>query len=255
MQEGLSITFASCTHIGLTRRDNQDYCGKAPADNNDLNATKGQLFLIADGMGGHLGGQEASRMAVELIIDGYFSDFDKTISKPLERAFKKANLQIYLKAKKTAKLKGMGTTCTALVFKNNKAHLVHVGDSRAYRINGHKIVQLTQDHSRVAELFRNGVLTKKEARRHPERNILNRYLGAKPTLKVDLIKDIPLRAGDYFLLCTDGISRIKDKEIHQFVVSSPPEQACQKLIELANKRGGEDNVTLQIIQIKSTSSL
>lgn len=255
MQEGLSITYSSCTHIGLTRQENQDCYSKAPVDNNDLNAAKGQLFIVADGMGGHLGGQEASKMAVELIQGTYFSDFDKDITRSLERGFKKANLQIYLKAKKTSELKGMGTTCTALILKNNKAHLLHVGDSRAYRINRSKIIQLTRDHSRVAELFREGVLTKKEAIRHPERNILNRYLGARPTLKVDIIKDMPLYPGDYYLLCTDGVSRIKDKEMQRLVVTNPPHQACKKLINLANKRGGEDNVTLHVIQVGANSSL
>ena len=144
----------------------------------------------------------------------------------------------------------MGTTCTALVMKGNRACIAHVGDSRVYRINRRKIEQLTSDHSKVAELMREGVLTEKQAKTHPQRSILSRALGVGESVEVDIIDDITLRSGDFFLLCTDGLAKVTDDEIESIVLSNSVQDACEKLINVAIDRGGDDNVTVQMIRIE-----
>ncbi len=249
------IDFAGQSHIGLHRKDNQDYYGKFPSDNCDLNTPEGQLFIVADGMGGHQGGKVASQMAVEVVQRVYFSHSTQNISESLKTAFETANREIHQRAMKDSKLAGMGTTCTALVLKQNHAHIAHVGDSRAYRIHRNRIEKLTQDHSKVAQMQREGVLTVEEARNHPQRTILNRALGIQPTVEVDILPNISLSSGDYFVLCTDGLVNVEDVEIQNIVLTNPPQQACEKLIQLANERGGEDNVTVQVVKILKIYSL
>ena len=249
MNQKFTIKFGSSSHIGFKREDNQDYYGKFPQDDLDLTNPKGQLFIVADGMGGHQGGQQASKLAVSIIERVYFFEAAEDISKSLKQAFEAANEQIHQRASSDLTLHGMGTTCTALVLKNDQAYIAHVGDSRAYRITRHQIQQLTQDHSKVAELQRHGILTGEEAKQHPQRFILNRALGADSEVKIDIIDEVHLNAGEYFLLCTDGLAKVEDEEIKRMVLKNSLQKACEKLIKLANERGGEDNVTIQIIQI------
>ncbi|MFQ5824504.1 MAG: Stp1/IreP family PP2C-type Ser/Thr phosphatase [bacterium] len=249
MNQLLTITFGSDTHRGLIRTDNQDYCGKYPEDSLKLFSPTGQLFLVADGMGGHMGGREASHMAVSIIQQVYFSNLSGDIPKSLHKAFETANEKIYQVATSNPNLHRMGTTCTVLALKDDKAFIAHVGDSRAYLINRNKIEQLTQDHSHVAEMRRQGILTEEEAKVHPDRSILTRALGVDSTVEVDAINNIPLIAGEYFLLCSDGLAKVDNKEIKSIILSKTPQQACERLVHLANERGGEDNVTTQVIRI------
>ncbi|MCG8608061.1 Stp1/IreP family PP2C-type Ser/Thr phosphatase [bacterium] len=250
MSDRLTITFCGCSHTGLVRAENQDAYGKFPKDSKDLMAPLGQLFVVADGMGGHQGGQEASQMAVRIIQQVYASATDLSIPERLKNAFKAANDQILQHAHRNPQLQGMGTTCTALVLKDRQAYLAHVGDSRAYLINHAGIKQLTQDHSYVAEMQRQGILTAQEAKSHPQRSVLNRALGVKPTEDIDLIEGIMVEPDDHFLLCSDGLSTVSEKELYEVVMSNPPEAACNKLVQLANEMGGGDNVTNQIIRIE-----
>ncbi len=252
MEQILAITFGSLSDRGMIREDNQDCYGKYPEDSTELTTPDGQLFIIADGMGGHRGGQEASQMAVNIIQQVYFTSTAQDVLERLEEAFEVANSQIYQLATTNPKLHGMGTTCTALVLKDSSGYIAHVGDSRAYRISRTKIEQLTQDHSQVAELHRRGILTEKEAMEHPNRSILNRALGVDTTVKVDLIDVMTLKAGEHYVLCTDGLAKVENKEIKSIVLSNSPQQACEKLIKMANERGGEDNVTVQVIRIDTS---
>jgi protein phosphatase len=255
MEKKINIKFGSSTHVGLKRQDNQDYYGKFPEDNLDLTSPKGQLFIVADGMGGHQGGQQASQMVVNIVPQVYFSDTSENISNSLQQAFKSANEQIYQKASSDPNLRGMGTTCTALVLKNTSAYIAHVGDSRVYRVNRDKIEQLTEDHSKVAELQRQGILTEEEAKHHPERSILYRALGVNSTVEIDIREEIHLSAGEYFLLCTDGLSQLENHEIRDIILSNLPQKSCDKLIQLANRRGGDDNVTTMVIRINGADTI
>lgn len=254
MEPLLTISFSQRTDVGLIRSENQDSCGKFPPDSNDLYSPQGVLFIIADGMGGHRGGQQASQMAINSIQKIYFENSEMEIIPRLLHAFRETNLKIYQFAQDNTEFMGMGTTCTCLALKDSRAYIAHVGDSRAYRIHGSLIEQLTRDHSQVAELQRQGILTEKEARLHPQRNLLNRALGARVDVEVDTL-ELSIQAGDHFLLCSDGLTRVEDEILKKVVLDGAPEKAAQRLIELANESGGEDNVTVQVIRIQSASSL
>lgn len=255
MPKNLSFTFGRATHIGLSRSENQDSYGKFPRDDDRLNAQPGQLFVVADGMGGHNAGQVASQLAVEKISEVFLSNLAEDISFILTTAFIKANSEIQHKAANNPNFEGMGTTCSALALTEDMAYIAHVGDSRIYRINRNEIKQLTEDHSHVGEMQRLGVLTKEEAENHPNRSYLTRALGAKPDIEVDVYENIKFNSGDYFLLCSDGLVKVEEKEMQRIVLSRPPRKACKKLIQMANARDGHDNVTVMIVKIESKSNL
>lgn len=246
----LSITVGYNSDLGLIRSENQDSYGKFPADNDDLSAPNGQLFIIADGMGGQRGGQKASRLAVDTVQRAYFSNSINDAAKGIRKAFEAANHQIYSCSINKSEYQGMGTTCTALIMKGNQVCIAHVGDSRVYRINRRKIEQLTSDHSKVAELMREGLLTEKQAKTHPQRSILSRALGVNESVEVDIIDGMVLKGGDSFLLCTDGLAKVTDDEIKSIVLSNSVQDTCEKLINVAIDRGGDDNVTVQMIRIE-----
>lgn len=246
------ITYGHATHRGLKRSENQDSFGKFPREHIDLSRPKGQLFIVADGMGGHLGGREASQMAVHIIEEEYFSTPDTDIPASLLHAFDEANRQILARSHTDPSLHGMGTTGTALVLKDGQACIAHIGDSRAYRITAEAFEQLTQDHSQVEELVRRNILTPEQAARHPQRNVLSRALGVQDDIEVDLFNNIPLRVGDHFLLCSDGLAKVASETIQKTVLSHSPQEACDLLVQMANEHGGHDNVTVQVIRINNT---
>lgn len=249
MEQGLSISFGSASDRGLKREENQDSFGKFPAEDASLQTPKGQLFVVADGMGGHAGGSEASRMAVRIIAETYFAEQQADLPHSLQRALTVANQRIYQASNTSFEFYGMGTTCTALALQGGTGCVAHVGDSRAYRINPDRIEQLTQDHSKVAEMQRLGMITAEEARRHPEKSHLYRALGIYTELEVDMIPNLSLAPGDHFLLCTDGLAKVDPSELKKIVLSHAPQKACEKLVALANARGGEDNATVQVIRV------
>lgn len=250
------VAYANLSDVGQVRSENQDFMGKFPEDDVDLASPQGQLFIVADGMGGHKGGRDASRLAVDTIEQVYSLSENSDVANNLKRAFQQANERIYKMSLENPKLVGMGTTCIALALHKNQGTIAHIGDSRIYRISKRKITQLTQDHSKVAEMERRGLLTAEEARHHPERSHLYRALGTKPEAEVDVIDDISLSDNDTFLMCTDGLFNLVEKEeLKEIVLSYPPDEACKRLVDLANERGGHDNITLQIIHVKDTDSL
>lgn len=250
-----TITFANLTDIGRVRTENQDALGKFPPDNLDISSPKGQLFVVADGMGGHAGGREASKLAVETIGKTYFAS-NGTIVESLKEAFNEANKMIYDESLNNPQLRGMGTTCIALVLQKGSAYVAHVGDSRLYRIASRSIEQLTNDHSKVAEMVRRGIISAEEAENHPERSMLYRAMGVSPKMEFDLMNGVQLGSDEYYLMCTDGlIGYMEAAELQEIVLSRPPDEACSLLVEHANRRGGIDNITVQIIHIKSDSFL
>ncbi len=240
----------------MVRSENQDTYGKFPAGNLEVDSPKGQLFIIADGMGGHAGGREASRLAVETVQQSYFAIKQSDIGQALSHAFNAANRAIYQFSLNNPAYHGMGTTCIALVVKRDSAYVAHIGDSRLYRITSKGIEQLTKDHSKVAELVRRGILTEEEALSHPERSMLYRAMGVQQEIEFDLIENLRLGSSEFFLLCTDGLSNLaRDEEMNDIALSLSPQEACDRLVELANSRGGRDNITVQIIHVQEEKSL
>lgn len=241
--------------------------GKKREKNEDsyLVADDISLFTVADGMGGHQGGDIASRIAVATIeetVRALENDPEMTLQEEAAMPIKAGEYQGYLrysiqlasqrifeKASVDTTLRGMGTTTVALLFRNNKAYIANVGDSRAYRIRGDNIDQITKDHSLVGEQIRAGILSEADARSHRLKNIITRSVGFQEEVDADI--DIRVvREGDRFLLCSDGLSNmIENDEIRDIVAVNDPELACRRLIDIANERGGDDNITVVIVEV------
>ncbi|MBL8189958.1 MAG: Stp1/IreP family PP2C-type Ser/Thr phosphatase [Acidobacteria bacterium] len=228
-------------------------------ENNEDNArfqttTKASLMVVADGVGGHSAGEEASRLAVESICQRFFDSSD-AINDALREAFAEANQAIFRAAQSRFDWQGMGTTATALVISNGQAFAAQVGDSRLYLVRDERIYQLSEDHSAVMEMVRMGVMTLAEAEGHEDRNIILRALGTKPEVAVTVWeKPFPVRVGDRFVLCTDGLfDLVSDEEIKTILTAAPADQStgdiCRQLVELAKANGGYDNITVGIVQV------
>jgi len=244
------LEFDVRSDLGLVRDENQDSAGVFPPQASNDDNESGILFIVADGMGGHRGGKEASDIAVKTVHSEYFSNQNGGIGDRLRRAVSSANAAVKAYGDEHIECRGMGSTLTALVLHVGNAVIAHVGDSRAYRISRSTITQLTEDHSLVASWERNGWLTAEQARVHPERSLLYRALGVKDEVEVDLIEGISLEENDCVVLCSDGLSNhVNDSEIFATVAGSRPEEACGKLIALALERGGSDNVTVVTVKV------
>ena len=235
----MEISVSGNTHTGMARSQNEDAYGIFP----DLS-----LYIIADGLGGHAGGEVASKMAVDIIISEIASASPATadMQSIIEWAIQAANSGILLKAEKDYKLQGMGTTVVVVAIRTDKAIVAHVGDSRAYLIRDNIITQITRDHTVVEEYVRIGLLTDKGALYHPSRHMLARAVGTEGVAVAD-IESVSLQTGDTLLLCTDGLTNmLPDKEILQTVCELRPdaENITGRLIELANNNGGIDNITV-----------
>lgn len=244
----LTIHFGAKSDVGQVRSENQDDYGRFPIVRAERDGD--QIFVVADGMGGHEDGGHASRAAVEAVGDTYFADLDAPVEERLRRAVGEANARVYQFAQSGGIPKRMGTTCTALALVGGEAYLAHVGDSRAYRINREGISQLSEDHTLVEALMREGVLTEDEAARHPQRHALVRAIGIEAEVQVDVKRLKTPQAGDAFLLCSDGLARVTNVEIRDIVRSETPQQAAEILVKLANDRGGHDNVTVLVVKIE-----
>jgi len=245
-----SITINAKTDPGIKRKENQDYYGCFMPKDGYI-PKKGILIAVADGMGGHSGGAVASKMAIDVLMSEFYQTEEQRIPEALNIAFQKANMDIFNKSQLDNRLKGMGTTMSAAVFKNDVFFWAHVGDSRGYIIQKKKIRQFTNDHSLVADLIRAGAITKTDALTHPKKNIITKAVGVNPILKVDVSpKYHKLKNNQYVLLCSDGLLKVtSDKEIAQIVNDlRSPEIICDKLIATANSRGAPDNVTVVLAQ-------
>jgi len=250
----LSIKYFGASDIGLVRTENQDSFGKFPKDDLNIYQPKGILFMVADGMGGHSGGKEASQTAVYVVGSEYFSFDSEIISSALLYAFKKANYKINQTSQEALQFRKKGTTCSALVIENDKAHIAHVGDSKIYKISNGNIIQFTNDHTEVGEMVRKKIITEEEAKNHPSKSVLIRAMGIEADIEVDLIENILISGGDSFVLCSDGLGKVLPEEIKKIVSDHTEEEACKKLIALANERGGNDNVTVEVIKIVDENS-
>jgi len=247
----MKLEVASLSHIGQVRQRNEDALGHFEPVENAVREDKGSMFIVADGMGGHRGGEIASKLAVDTIVSSFYASKGNDTLPSLQQAFSDANKVIIEKSHEDVSLFGMGTTCTAMVIKKDKACFAHVGDSRAYVLRDGELQQLTEDHSLVGEMVRSGILSDEDARHHPRRNVITRSLGTHEEIPADTpASPLRLAAGDVFLLCSDGLTSLVDPgEIEAILASNPPRRACDELVDLANEKGGKDNITVQVIRI------
>ena len=236
-ESAFELRTASQSDVGRARRDNQDAFGEFATGAGE------RLLVVADGMGGHVGGATASRICVETL--GEALQDEGAPEARLARGLAQANSRIRSAAERQPDLAGMGTTAVALLFASPRtAWLGWVGDSRAYRARGGELELLTHDHSVVAEWVRAGILQPEEADHHPRRNELLRALGASDDVEPD-VRELDVRPRDRFLLCSDGLSSVVPAdEICAVIAFETPELAVKKLVAMANERGGPDNVTV-----------
>jgi serine/threonine protein phosphatase PrpC len=245
------IRLASLSDVGCQRENNEDRCSYWEPASDEQFQRKGRLAIVADGMGGYEGGQEASRVAVETLESVYANASDGNPHAWLVAGFHAAHQRILDEADRNPELAGMGTTCTAIALLDQALYFAHVGDSRLYLVRDSSISRLTRDHSYVSRLVENGVIGPEEAESHPQRHILTAALGAGAIVTPDSPEEpTSLQRADVLVLCTDGLwSQVNQNEVHTLVTSNDPDQACRQLVDAARKRGGPDNITVQVIQV------
>ena len=256
MKVRTGIEVSSQSDIGCVRTNNEDSFGYWEPEDDQQFLRKGRLAVVADGMGGYEGGQEASRLAVETLVAVYRDFGGDNPQDALIEALQTAHERIRQYSFAHPELRGMGTTCTAAAIvrgaQYDALYYVHVGDTRLYLVRDGQITRVTRDHSYVGRLVEAGMISQEEAEHHPQRNILTAALGTNP----DLIMDSPghpepLRPEDVLLICSDGLwGLVRDAEILDVVENKSAEQAGRELIELARERGGPDNITVEILRLR-----
>jgi PPM family protein phosphatase len=247
-QNGVEV--ASLSDIGLRRGNNQDSLAVATASSREKWETRGHFFVVADGMGAHAAGELASQLATDIIPLAYHKLLDRSPPEALAAAVRDANAQIHARGTANEEFRGMGTTVSSLALLPQGALVAHVGDSRVYRLRAARIEQLTFDHSLVWELQAAGQLSDSEVPSCIPRNIITRSLGPNPDVQVDLEGPFPIQTGDTFLLCSDGLSgQVHDDEIGKILLALSPGEAVRALVDLANLRGGPDNITIIVVKV------
>jgi serine/threonine protein phosphatase PrpC len=243
----LVVQVALRTDVGRVRSENQDF-GIVSSPEEEKRAGE-QLMMVADGMGGHRGGATASRLAATTVKSEFYSSSGDDVTASLKHAFEQANLKILGEAVANPDLRGMGTTGSALVVWNNQAYFAHVGDSRIYFVREGSIRQLTDDHSLVASMVREGLLTAKEAETHPRRNVLQRSIGVGEDLEIDVSELFAVQKDDVFILCSDGLhGLVKENEMLD-VAKLPISEAASEFVRRALDRGAPDNVTVIVARV------
>ncbi|MEJ7586392.1 MAG: Stp1/IreP family PP2C-type Ser/Thr phosphatase [Ferruginibacter sp.] len=253
-QNSLDLKAVIKTDLGNVRTNNEDAAAFFRIADEDIIREKGFLLIVADGMGGHLAGEVASKMAIDTISDEYYQKNNKgTIEKVLAKAFRTANKKIFELASEKGQYRGMGTTCTALAIVGQTIYYAHAGDSRAYFYKNKSITRITEDHTYVQQLVSNGELTAAEAAVHPQRNILTNAMGTKADLRVDTGKCTEaFEQTDRLLLCSDGLyDYLEDWEISNVLGFGSIMEAADHFIAEAKKRGGMDNITVVLAEIKN----
>ena len=238
------------TDVGLRRSNNQDSNGAIVSSSEDAWLRRGHLFIVADGMGAHAAGELASKMSVDNVLLTYYKLLDASAADALKRAVEDANAKIFARGQSNPDFKGMGTTTSVLAVLPQGAIVAHVGDSRVYRLRGNRFEQLSADHSLVWEMMAASKITERELPAYVPKNVITRSLGPNQVVKVDLEGPFPLLPGDTFLLCSDGLSgQVSDEEMGAILQTLPPREAGEALIDLANLRGGPDNITVIITRV------
>ncbi len=244
------LTHVEMTDVGMRRANNQDSMAVLMASDVESWRRRGHVFVVADGMGAHAAGELASKMAADGIPHNYYKLLEDSPPDAIRKSIREINEQIHRRGQANAEFHGMGTTASTLLILPQGALVAHVGDSRVYRVRGGKLEQLTFDHSLVWEMAASGQLPKDAAPNLVPKNIITRSLGPHKDVRVDLEGPYPLEVGDTFLLCSDGLTgQVKDEEIGALLSVLPPAEAGQVLIDLANLRGGPDNITVEIVRV------
>lgn len=234
----------SITDVGKERKLNQDYVFTSEIPVGKL----ANLFIVADGMGGHNAGDYASKYTVETIVEEIEKSKDASPVQVLEKAIKRANAHIRKKSQESAGLNGMGTTVVVATIRDGQMCVANVGDSRLYVIN-QEIKQITEDHSLVEEMVRMGGIRREQARSHPKKNIITRAIGAEDELEIDFFQ-VNLEKGDFVLMCSDGLTNmIEDEEIRMILQGQRDiVEKAEVLVATANNNGGKDNIAVILIE-------
>jgi PPM family protein phosphatase len=244
------ITDGSATDTGMRRSNNQDSHSIVRASGKETWRHRGHLFMVADGMGAHAVGELASKLACDNIPHNYNKTKTGTASEAITKAYKEVGALIHSRAAANRDFQGMGTTCSTLLLLPEGALIAHVGDSRVYRIRSGRIDQLSFDHSLVWELVRRNHLSPENASLAVPKNVITRSLGPDPNVEVDIEGPLAVEPGDVYLLCSDGLSGpVADPELGAFAANFHPQDACRYLVNLANLRGGLDNITVVILRL------
>lgn len=233
----------SVTDIGKKRKLNQDFVFASDEPVGNLP----NVYIVADGMGGHNAGDYASKCTVETVVREIRGCFEKSPIRILSKAIRVANDQIRMRAREDSSLYGMGTTIVVAACLGKYLQVANVGDSRLY-IVGDKIRQITRDHSLVEEMVRMGGIGREEARNHPDKNIITRAIGARDTIEIDFFHE-ELKSGEIVLMCSDGLTNmLEDEEIESILKGQGTmEERADRLVKAANENGGKDNITVIVI--------
>ncbi len=236
------LRFGQGTDSGRVREKNEDCCAHHRQGGR-------HLLIVADGMGGEVGGHEASRTAVAAVRNAFARSPTAEPRRLLEQAIADANQACLARQQQRPELRGMGTTLEVVIVEGEQAWWAHVGDGRIYFLHDGLATQLTSDHTLVHRLVEDGLLAPEDAAEHPQRHVLSRVVGRKPDLEPDVAETpVPLHDGDAIVLCSDGLAdQVRPDEIAWAVKTYNPGRACRRLIALANRRGGTDNVTVQVV--------
>jgi protein phosphatase len=244
------LNHAELSDLGMRRSNNQDSLAAFVTDDVATWVTRGHLLMVADGMGAHAAGELASKLAVDHIPHNYFKLRDLYPPAALRQAIRDANAAIHAKGQSSIGFQGMGTTCSCLVLLPQGALVAHIGDSRVYRLRGDLLEQLTFDHSLVWEMAAAGQMSEAEVPAYIPKNVITRSLGPHATVHVDLEGPFTAQSGDVFLICSDGLSGpVNDEEIGALLRSLSAKEAAETLVDLANLRGGPDNISVVIAQV------
>ncbi len=238
--EGFSVTVAGKSDIGRKRTNNQD---------SFLVNEAWKLFSVADGMGGHSGGEVASALAIRT-LDKVFQEMrDSTVAQKLQESFRLCNRVIFDQARANPRLQGMGTTMTAAAIDGQYVHVAQVGDSRCYLYRAGELFQITEDHSQVYELLKAGLISE-ENMGSVHKNVITRSVGYEENVQVDLFTRLA-GSGDRYLICSDGLSgMVSAQQIAQILQNFDPEDSVRNLVDLANHQGGEDNISVIVFELQ-----
>lgn len=246
----IHLSVGARTDAGRVRPNNQDWWLQFVPPDPRVLAAKGALFAVADGMGGRAGGQMASQLAVQHVLQAYYHNPSLNPSTSLTQAVQVANHQVYSYGQFYPAYRGMATTLVAAVVRGSELVVAHVGDSRAYLVRAGRVWPLTRDHSWVAEMVARGLLTPAQGASHPYRHVITRSVGPKPAVAVD-VQRTKIAPGDALVLCTDGLSDVVSSgEIGWAAATLDPQHAAQTLIDWANQRGGRDNISALVVRVQ-----
>lgn len=240
------LEYAALTDVGMRRSNNQDSHVVVPAADAQVWRERGHFFMVADGMGAHAAGELASKLTVDGVAHLYQKYTELSPPESLEKALLETNSEVHRRGQANSDFRNMGTTASVLVVLPQGALVAHIGDSRIYRLRGDVLHQLTFDHSLVWELRKAGQLSDdKEVAHSIPKNVITRSVGPNANVQVDIEGPFPVQPGDVFLLCSDGLTgKLEDRELAAILSNLSPEEAVHLLVDLANLRGGPDNITV-----------